>query len=342
MDTLAYLHLAWVCEQPPLALNPRLTVQSKNVLTLAFSLALLGSAQSAFAAPEQQNLQIRAIESYYKTLYPSTEVTTPTPEVPCTDPTVAPQSDKATSISSPTQKPLKPFEAGPMVPPSPTRTAQQSFTGTVLQRGDSGESVRQLQEKLAEAGFFQGPVTGVFGSITEAAVKSFQQAQGLTPDGVYGAQTQARLEQPTPAATVRPQAPVAASGTVLRRGDQSPAVTDLQNALRTAGFYDGPVTGLFGSLTEAALIRFQQAQGLTADGIAGSATLAALQRPAIASNPNRVNNPLSILELQKRLQAKGFYQGALDGIWGPQTEAAIAAAQRHYGISETDIRGGRF
>jgi peptidoglycan hydrolase-like protein with peptidoglycan-binding domain len=46
--------------------------------------------------------------------------------------------------------------------------------------------------------------------------------------------------------------------------------------------------------------------------------------------------------LQRRLQAKGFYRGAIDGLWGPQTQAAVEAAQRAYSISAADIENGQF
>lgn len=55
-----------------------------------------------------------------------------------------------------------------------------------LRRGDSGESVKGLQRLLLEHGHDPGPVDGVFGPRTEAAVRSFQAEKGLEPDGVVG------------------------------------------------------------------------------------------------------------------------------------------------------------
>jgi N-acetylmuramoyl-L-alanine amidase len=52
----------------------------------------------------------------------------------------------------------------------------------------------------------------------------------------------------------------------------------LQAALKQAGYLKGQVTGFFGKLTEDALIKFQQAQGLPADGVAGPQTQEALRR----------------------------------------------------------------
>jgi peptidoglycan hydrolase-like protein with peptidoglycan-binding domain len=45
--------------------------------------------------------------------------------------------------------------------------------------------------------------------------------------------------------------------------------------------------------------------------------------------------------LQKRLKELGFYRGEIDGIWGPQTQAAVEAAQRSYDVSAADLEKRR-
>lgn len=54
-------------------------------------------------------------------------------------------------------------------------------------------SVRQVQQTLAKAGFYQGPVDGKIGPKTQEAIKAFQKAQGLNPDGVVGSKTSVAL-----------------------------------------------------------------------------------------------------------------------------------------------------
>ena len=66
--------------------------------------------------------------------------------------------------------------------------------------------------------------------------------------------------------------------TVLRRGAYGPEVELLQQQLRAAGFRPGRIDGHFGGATEAALLAFQRARGLLADGIAGPVTWRALAR----------------------------------------------------------------
>ena len=71
-------------------------------------------------------------------------------------------------------------------------TAAAPVVQPVLQNGASGDAVRTLQQALVRAGIAIA-VDGAFGPGTVAAVQQFQQAQGLTADGVVGAQTWAKL-----------------------------------------------------------------------------------------------------------------------------------------------------
>jgi putative chitinase len=67
------------------------------------------------------------------------------------------------------------------------------------------------------------------------------------------------------------------NSTVLRRGSKGTAVGDLQEQLQKAGFYHLAIDEDFGAGTEGAVIAFQKARGLVADGIVGKLTVAALQ-----------------------------------------------------------------
>ncbi len=61
-----------------------------------------------------------------------------------------------------------------------------------------------------------------------------------------------------------------------RRGSTGSVVTQIQQKLSNWGYYSGDIDGIFGSRTESAVLSFQRKNGLTADGIVGSQTLAAL------------------------------------------------------------------
>lgn len=63
----------------------------------------------------------------------------------------------------------------------------------VLRMGSSGSAVRDLQQRLLQAGYNPGPIDGIFGSQTDRAVRAYQQARGLSIDGIVGPQTWAAL-----------------------------------------------------------------------------------------------------------------------------------------------------
>ena len=70
--------------------------------------------------------------------------------------------------------------------------------------------------------------------------------------------------------------PLAADAASLRRGSRGDEVVTLQKKLKQWGYYNGTVDGIFGSATEKAVQYFQRKNGLTADGIVGAKTAAAL------------------------------------------------------------------
>jgi hypothetical protein len=78
---------------------------------------------------------------------------------------------------------------------APTQSVDSSSVAALLagtqplRRGSSGTAVRELQAFLGLQGYQVGTADGVFGSLTETALKAFQRAQGLTADGVAGAAT---------------------------------------------------------------------------------------------------------------------------------------------------------
>lgn len=77
--------------------------------------------------------------------------------------------------------------------------------------------------------------------------------------------------------------PVAAVA-VISKGSRGETVKTIQKKLKRWGYYSGSVDGIYGSQTVAAVKYFQRKNGLTADGIVGAKTLAALGMPASALN----------------------------------------------------------
>lgn len=71
---------------------------------------------------------------------------------------------------------------------------------------------------------------------------------------------------------------------VLRQGSRGTDVADVQNRLKELGYNPGPVDGIFGRMTEEAVIRFQRDRGLTPDGVVGPITYNALFQPGPQPN----------------------------------------------------------
>lgn len=163
-----------------------------------------------------------------------------------------------------------------------------SSKAATLRYGSEGTEVQTLQNKLISLGYLTGAADGKFGSATRRAVKAFQQANGLKADGIVGAATQAKLGDGT-----------ASSGTVsntvpyvtLYKGATGEAVKAMQNRLIALGYLTGKADGKFGNQTSLALIAFQRANGLKADGIMGAATTKKLNQTNGA--PTRAARPTS-------------------------------------------------
>ncbi len=64
--------------------------------------------------------------------------------------------------------------------------------------------------------------------------------------------------------------------TLSRMGSSGSEVTQIQTRLKDWGYYTGSVDGVYGTSTRTAVTSFQKKNGLTADGVAGSATLRAI------------------------------------------------------------------
>ncbi len=69
---------------------------------------------------------------------------------------------------------------------------------------------------------------------------------------------------------------LAVDAAVLRQGSTGAEVKEVQRRLKQWGYYTGAVDGIFGAGTKKAVIAFQKKNGLTADGVVGKATYAAL------------------------------------------------------------------
>ena len=132
----------------------------------------------------------------------------------------------------------------------------------LVKRGDEIFPVRSLQDLLRARNHPLG-VDGIFGPLTEAAVKAFQQGNGLAADGIVGPLTWPKLV------------------VQVQNGSTGDAVRGVQEVIKFHDQSDGEGTpiqidGIFGPRTEAWVRGFQTAVGTASDGIVGPITWRAM------------------------------------------------------------------
>ena len=127
---------------------------------------------------------------------------------------------------------------------------------------------------------------------------------------------------------------------LVRQGDRDHPVRTLQDLLRERG-YSIAVDGIFGPLTDQAVRAFQQATNLGVDGIVGPLTWGALivtvRRGSAGDAVRGVQEEFQFRNLSGD-PSKGL---VVDGIFGPQTNAAVAGFQRalHADIPSVRVDG---
>ncbi len=123
----------------------------------------------------------------------------------------------------------------------------------LLRKGNSGRNVTTAQYLLRYRGYSL-TVNGSFDTTTEARVKSFQTANGLISDGIIGDNTWSKLIA------------------TAQQGSKGDHVRAIQDQLRNRYGCSLTIDGDFGSGTRSAVIAYQRANGLGADGVVGGNT----------------------------------------------------------------------
>ena len=132
---------------------------------------------------------------------------------------------------------------------------------------------------------------------------------------------------------------------LIREGDRSQQVADVQMRLRSLGITIEDDTGTFGPATRQAVRIFQQGREILADGIVGPQTWSELVEASWRLGDRSLylkQPPLrgdDIASLQSQLNALGFDAGREDGIFGANTASAVRAFQKEYGVIEDGIFG---
>ena len=183
----------------------------------------------------------------------------------------------------------------------------------VLKRGSTGPKVEELQARLQELGYYDGPIDGIFGEQTEAAFKLFQKQAGLYEDGIAGSDADYLFSDDAPAYTpsivttaARPnqtaeEEQTGESGSDTDNesevtdpdqpdnnaekkddevryssGDYADDIVPIQEQLIELGYLEGEADGSYGTMTESAVKEFQAANDMETTGVVDQATYDAI------------------------------------------------------------------
>ena len=141
---------------------------------------------------------------------------------------------------------------------------------TSLQRGDSGERVRNLQYTLYELGYYDGSIDGDYGQTTEDAVKAFQIRNSVEPvDGIAGKVTMSVLYSSDAKAATTPE-----DFESVGPGATGEIVQEIQDCLIERQYMTNDQrSSTYDDITTAAVRQFQQDNNMQVDGICGKQTL---------------------------------------------------------------------
>ncbi len=223
--------------------------------------------------------------------------------------------------------------------------------GRALKFRDKGEDVAQLQTRLKDLRYYNGPVTGNYMEVTRKAIRSVQEAYGLEPTG----DADLDLQEIIYGDCHRP----------LTKGAEGKDVSRLQTRLSELGYYWGKISGNYLDGTTAAIGHFQADNGLPKTGNADVKTLEKIYSDDIVmptpdpNAPQATPVPLATLSpdvafkkplsygstskevkaVQERLTALGFFDKKATSGFYRHTQASVKEFQTYNGLVPDGVVG---
>ncbi|MBD8870805.1 murein L,D-transpeptidase [Nocardioides sp. MJB4] len=200
---------------------------------------------------------------------PSSAAPSPAPTPGAADPSSRPTPTPEPSPESPREKPEKPAEPEP-----------------VLEPGDRGVQVRELQHRLFQIAWFGETTTGRYDPATKDAVSGFQAKRGFRATGVVDRRTWRRLASMTRPPTRDEKFNVLRPGPALfQRGASGEGIRAVQARLKQIAWYFGDVTGTYDAATVESVRGFQAKRRIPVTGDIDQRTMDRLL--AMTSEPSR-------------------------------------------------------
>lgn len=191
----------------------------------------------------------------------------------------------------------------------------------IMQEGDEGDDVKEVQDRLYELGFLEdGSRTAVYGEKTASAVRAFQSANRLKVDGKVGAKTMNALYSSD------------VNGNYFKFGDSDKSIITYQKQLVALGYLDAryKCTGKMDRTTVSAIKLFQEANGLVRDGCLGPATTELLGKGDAVPYAIRLGmSGADVRAAQQRLYDLGYIRKSqITGYYGESTTESVKTFQK--------------
>lgn len=205
-----------------------------------------------------------------------------------------------------------------------------------LRKGDKGENVAVMQQRLKQLGCLYGKVDGIFGVDTYDAVRRFQATLNIEATGVASGALQQRM--------YKKDAPKYNRYVSVGYRQKGIRVKDLQRKLKGLGYPYVKVNGVFDAATLKAVRLFQGDNGFKETSKMSATNLKRLYGGKAAkfvkyAMLERGDRGYRVKLMQARLKALGYLKGTVGGSYDQKTASAVSAFQKRARISVTGKAG---
>ncbi len=286
----------WVCAQPldwrrstssPASRGEYVTMLRRVTLALTLLFGVSACAPAPMSATVDSELTTSAVVPIESAPADIASTETSIPEETATQ-----QESESGTAGSPGMT-ATPSEPAP-TPTEPVTTSTPSETAlpeALIEPGDTGDTVRELQHRLLQLDWFEGKITDSFGEQTQLAVEGFQTKRGLPALGFVDETTWARLLEMSRSPSRDEMYNILTPGPALLGPDSAgDDVKDLQARLKQIAWFDASITGNYGPVTVAAVEGFQAKREIPVTGEVDQLTMDRLKAMTRKPTTDELNN----------------------------------------------------
>ena len=179
---------------------------------------------------------------------------------PTSKPASAPSRPAPATPAAPTQ-PKGPHVAEKAPAPDPEATKDLIASGEVLLNPAVPQDAEKIQSRLADLGLYKAPIDGIWGKGSRAALMAFKQQNALGSSDKWDKESQIALFREAGEAPGDSQESIS-SGSVFLNPSSSQDARKIQTRLQELGLYKGPIDGIWGKGSQAALNAFKKQNSL--------------------------------------------------------------------------------